>query len=493
MYVTNASHSAYVNIASNSSLTLDGGLLQLDNLILTNGGIFNDLAGTLIFSNSFQLENGGGVTLSNSTITTTNNFTIAVSQSSTGFLAVVDGGALNVTNATLGIANDGSLTNGAGSGLVTVSNASLTASTINLWSTAGGSGAFIVQSNSVANVDSNLTVVSGSLSTTSMVTVAGATLSVTNGTIAIGPSGSGRMTISGGSVTARQIALGGNAPGSSGTLIVGGHLKLLTSLSANLAIVGVGQTNGGGGDIDGNGSGCIFLAQNHNGEMLVLAAGQVTNVGDIFVGYTPGFVGALTNGGVVEVKTNLIVGNYCPSGMQGALGFVALTNGGSMFVTNAYHTAVLDVRNGTFLMSGGTLVVDNLVVTNPCGHFIKMGGTIVYNNPLAPAPVLDPNQDADGDGMLNWQEWLAGTDPLDPSSVFEMLSATVTNQNVLLSWTTEGGHSYVLQTSTNPAAGAFHDFGPVITNSGAGPGATNYLVTGAATNRSSYYRVRLGP
>jgi hypothetical protein len=155
---------------------------------------------------------------------------------------------------------------------------------------------------------------------------------------------------------------------------------------------------------------------------------------------------------------------------------------------------VLDVGNGTFVLGiGGTLVVDTLVATNACGHFMNLGGTLIQNNP----PVLDPYEDTDGDGMLNWQEAAAGTDPFDPTSLLQMVSCTRTNaQDVAVAWTTEGGHSYVVQRATNNATGlsSFADLSPVVTVvTTAGAGTTNYVHAGAATNQAGYYRVRLGP
>src|SRR5262249_8010222 len=81
--------------------------------------------------------------------------------------------------------------------------------------------------------------------------------------------------------------------------------------------------------------------------------------------------------------------------------------GGSLFVTNAAHNAVLDVRSGTLQLSSGTLVVDQLVITNSCGRFLQTGGTlsiITTNN-------LDPSLDADGDGLPNGWEIAYGLNP----------------------------------------------------------------------------------
>jgi len=109
---------------------------------------------------------------------------------------------------------------------------------------------------------------------------------------------------------------------------------------------------------------------------------------------------------------------------------------------------------------------------------------------------IDPDGDADGDGMSNLREYYAGTNPTNAASAFRLLSATKTNNNIRLDWTAVGGHSYVVQVATNSPSGAitnFIDLSPLIAVGGSNETTTNYIHFGAATNRASYYRVRLGP
>jgi Tol biopolymer transport system component len=58
--------------------------------------------------------------------------------------------------------------------------------------------------------------------------------------------------------------------------------------------------------------------------------------------------------------------------------------------------------------------------------------------------------DADGDGMTNLQEFLAGTDPTDPASVLHIqIAPVVSSTNVILSWLAVPGKSYQVQYKDN--------------------------------------------
>jgi hypothetical protein len=105
---------------------------------------------------------------------------------------------------------------------------------------------------------------------------------------------------------------------------------------------------------------------------------------------------------------------------------------------------------------------------------------------------VDPNADADGEGMSNLREFLAGTNPTNAASVFRILSAVPTNNDVQVDWTTVGGHSYVLQSVTNLTM-SFQDISPTNSVGGTNEGTTNYLHNGGATNPAGFYRVRLEP
>jgi len=321
---------------------------------------------------------------------------------------------------------------------------------------------------------------------TGIVTMTSGTLTATNSPTAVGSQGQGSLSISGGTATLRSLKLGGTTPQAAGTLKLSGTglLRIQGGGCLDCGLSG-NDVEVEGGELDASET-AIVIGENHNAQFHV--RGGLVKAAEVRVGFTPGFTGVMTHeGGVTQVFTNFFVGD-CAAGATGSM----ILSNGTLHVTNAAQTAVLDVRKGSFLMTGGALVVDKLIVTNSCGAtFNRTGGALTYGQ-----LILDPNGDADGDGQSNATEVLAGTDPLSADSSFRILSATVTNQNVRVSWTTVGGKNYVLQAATNITGSVttdFSDLSPVISVGGTEEGTTNYLHLGGGTNRAGFYRVRLVP
>ena len=95
--------------------------------------------------------------------------------------------------------------------------------------------------------------------------------------------------------------------------------------------------------------------------------------------------------------------------------------------------------------------------------------------------------DSDGDGMNNWQEWMAGTIPTDRASLLTMLSPSNNAAGVAVSWRSVSGRTYFLQRGTNLAPQPI--FSTLRSNLTAQAGATTFTDT-TATNRGPYfYRV----
>jgi hypothetical protein len=63
--------------------------------------------------------------------------------------------------------------------------------------------------------------------------------------------------------------------------------------------------------------------------------------------------------------------------------------------------------------------------------------------------VLDPDGDIDGDGMTNYEEFVAGTDPQDPDSVLQFRSFTKSNADATIEWQSVIGITYHLDYSAS--------------------------------------------
>jgi hypothetical protein len=95
--------------------------------------------------------------------------------------------------------------------------------------------------------------------------------------------------------------------------------------------------------------------------------------------------------------------------------------------------------------------------------------------------------DTDGDGMNNWQEWIAGTNPTNGLSVLKMLSPSNSVAGRAVSWQSVNTRTYLLQRATNlvgPPA-----FSVLQSNLAGQSGKTVYTDTTATNGGPYFYRV----
>ena len=106
------------------------------------------------------------------------------------------------------------------------------------------------------------------------------------------------------------------------------------------------------------------------------------------------------------------------------------------------------------------------------------------------------NVDADGDGMNNLQEFLAGTDPTNSASVLRITSVKIQGTNVLVTWTMGAGKTNALQVTSGGPGGSYatNGFADLVIISNTVGTVTNGVDQGGATSSATrYYRVRLVP
>ncbi|HUI08555.1 MAG TPA: Amuc_1099 family pilus-like system protein [Verrucomicrobiae bacterium] len=281
----------------------------------------------------------------------------------------------------------------------------------------------------------------------------------------------------------------------------------------------VGYTSPGNGLVVSNGGQVInadaYLGSSStsNTNTARVLDGGVWQNNTLQIGYQGSSNSLVVVGGSVSA-TNLIIGAAsatCDNWVE--------LDSGSIVVTNATGDAVFEVRNGKLILNGGTLQVDQFVMTNACAQFVRTGGILNYGtavlDPNASAvgdgipnwwkqqyglDPLDPsvaNADPDGDGMSNLEEYQAGTDPTNNASAFRIIELWPDDDDMFLTWTAVGGKRYALQTTAGDSGGFTNDFidlNPAIVATGTGETEISVLHLGGATNAPArFYRVRLVP
>lgn len=158
---------------------------------------------------------------------------------------------------------------------------------------------------------------------------------------------------------------------------------------------------------------------------------------------------------------------------------------------SGYHLVVGTAPGGSNVFNG-TVTATNRTVSGDYGQTLYARVSAINNagiegafSPVSSGVVLlDPAADADGDGLSNEAEALAGTNPLDAASVLRILHLT---PEKLLTWSAVPGKLYRVW-GTSVATGAFVPVSGVIT---AATATASYA--DSATNSFRFYRVNVLP
>jgi hypothetical protein len=173
--------------------------------------------------------------------------------------------------------------------------------------------------------------------------------------------------------------------------------------------------------------------------------------------------------------------------------FVALSSGNLRLQSNSpcinagYNPYVITATDldGSPRISGGTVDMGAYEFQGPAGLTGFHAWLAQYG---LPADGSADYTDSDADGMNNWQEWRASTNPTNAASLLRIVSLSPAGSNVMLTWQSVLGAGYSLETTTNLAATIFST---LQTNLAGQQTITTFVDTNAAVNSRIFYRVRV--
>lgn len=253
-------------------------------------------------------------------------------------------------------------------------------------------------------------------------------LTVDSISIAIGATLSGSGAISGASTVSGTIAPGSDSSGGSGTLQFGSSLAMIP------------------------GSTFACYASSPTNLTKIIAAGPVTGTAQIMMSKAAG---------AIPLSQTIIVGGAGSSLSSFTLG--GATNW-QLSISNTINLLITDL-NGDSNANG----------------IPDWWETAFFSGKIN----CDANADGDNDGMKNWQEFIAGTNPTNKSSVFAAVTIKQVGPNkFVLTWASVSNKTYFIQSTTNLATG----FNSTITSNIAATPPFNTYTNTASSGPAFFFR-----
>ena len=229
---------------------------------------------------------------------------------------------------------------------------------------------------------------------------------------------------------------------------------------------------------------------------------------DLVVDSNPVFFGSNTSASVTILSlVSSGKGSISPAGTLTSASPAAasynITPSNYWYIANVY-TGAVNGSSGTVASAQGVTNVFNLALTNiTVNYFVSasfLPQTVAgspYRTPLewlAQYGCVSTNADTgdtDGDGLLDGQEYVAGTIPNNSNSVVKVLSETVTGGVVNLQWLGAAGANingrlYVLAGATNLVS---TNTWPVLTNLTLGVSGTNMTTISSPGTTPFFYKI----
>ena len=276
-------------------------------------------------------------------------------------------------------------------------------------------------------------------------------------------------------------------------------------------VIGNSSTFSAGGASAGALTNCVLAANaaaNMGGGAMSATLINCTVVSNSAGSSAGGSRGSLMRNCIVYYNAAPTGPEFAPDAPHTFLCTTTLPSGGGGSFTNA--PLFVDQANGNFRLQANSPCINaglNDYVNNSTdldGNPRISGGTVdvgayEFQNPAStisyawlqqyglPVDGTADTVDSDHDGMNNWQEWRAGTDPTNALSVLQMLAPTNGASGVTVAWQSVANRSYYLQRSLDLSAQP--PFLNVQSNIVGQAGTTTYTDTNAAGTGPFFYRV----